>query len=189
MGRRQTRIIGAAAALLAAGMAGFSLRPGEQPATVAARNPAADVRTEVIRRTVHIVRHTHARHATAPRGRVSATVPSPGSRPVSPVRTSASKSRAGGSAGTVTAATAVTTRTSASHALANSSPGGRAPAGAPIATRTSSHGSSPAGAPSQGTAPVTTRTSSHGSVPGSGGPVRTRTSGGGERGDGGEGGD
>ena len=65
MGRTQTRIIGAVAALLAAGLAGFSLRSQQQHTvtTVAARNPAADVRTQVIRRTIHIVRHQHPRHA------------------------------------------------------------------------------------------------------------------------------
>ena len=65
MGRKHTRFIGAAAALLAAGLAGFSLRSQQRSATsVAARNPATDVRTQVIRRTVHII----APRALPPRG-------------------------------------------------------------------------------------------------------------------------
>ena len=75
MSRTTTRFIGAAAALLAAGLAGFSLRrPAAYVDHGRARNPAADVRTQVIRRTVHIVRHEHGRHAAGSRG-VGATGP------------------------------------------------------------------------------------------------------------------
>lgn len=185
MGRKHTRMIGAAAALLAAGLAGFSLRSQQQHATtaLAARNPAADVRTQVIQRTIHIVRHEHpkpipAAHGTAAGGGAGG---SPGS--ASPVRTGASGSRTGVvSSGP---STAVTTRTSAASAPA----GGSARSGAPVTTRTSaSHGSSGSSAPSSG--PVTTRTSSQGgSTSGVGSSsVTTRSSGGHGGGHGGDGG-
>jgi len=55
MPKRHGRILGSLAAILAAGLAGFSLRPSPQPVTaVASRNPA-EVKTQVIRRTIHIV--------------------------------------------------------------------------------------------------------------------------------------
>src|SRR5581483_3136080 len=70
MQRTHTRIAGATTALLAAGVAGFSLRPADRPAAApAARTPAVEVRTRVIHRTIHVVRHEHphsrGRHALA----------------------------------------------------------------------------------------------------------------------------
>ncbi len=139
MSRTTTRFIGAAAALLAAGLAGFSLRA--QPhtlTTVAARNPAAEVRTQVIRRTVHIVRHEHGRHAAGSRG-IGATgphYPGSGSGSASAVATHTSGSHYAASGAAVAADSpgAVTTRTSASHATAA---GGPVASGAPVTTRTS----------------------------------------------------
>ena len=69
MRKTHTRFVGAVAALLAAGLAGFSLRSQQRSVSaVAARNPAPDVRTQVIRRTIHITRHEHAHHGMGPSG-------------------------------------------------------------------------------------------------------------------------
>lgn len=192
MGRTHTRFIGAVAALLAAGLAGFSLRSQQRSvSTVAARNPAPDVRTQVIRRTIHITRHEHARHGMGPSGGGSRLGRRGASPAASAVHTGASGSHRVGSGTTVSASgAAVTTRTSAPH-----SPASAAVSGAPVATRTStSHGGSGSttGSGSSG-GPVTTRTSSHGSggsTTGSG-HVTTRSSGGhgGDGSDGGDGGD
>jgi hypothetical protein len=174
-------MLAATTALAAAVLAVLALRPSSKTAvTLAARNPAVEVRTVVIRRTIHIVKHEHAPSATGATGGVAAfsgtsTVP----------RTSTSGSRASGSA--AVAAGTVSTRTSGSHSSA-------AIAGsAPVTTRTSAaRGGSTGGSGSAG--PVTTRTSApSGSSTGgaSGQPVSTRTSGihGGDGGDGSGGGD
>jgi hypothetical protein len=175
----QTRAVGAVAALLAAGLAGFSLRTApSSTTTVAARNPAADIRTEVIRRTIHVVRREHPRLGVLPRG--SAALPGGGVRTVSAVRTHASGSHASGSAGySATPGAPVTTRTSASHAGGSYTAGSGAPT-APVTTRTSASHSS--GSSATGSAPsggrVTTRTSSHGTSSTQGGRPTTRSSGG-----------
>jgi hypothetical protein len=185
MSSRYGRIAGALAAVLAAGLAGYSLRPVRTAATVPARQPT-EIRTQVIRRTVHVVRHSRPPHgpASSPPGtRPAAPYASSGARAVA---TRASAHRTGGGAPSVPAGTAVvTTRTSASRsAPAGSVVGGSGSAAAPVTTRTSA-GHSVAGS-TGGSRPVTTRSSSHGGGPG---PVTTRNSGGGgERGDGGDGG-
>ena len=189
MPKTQTRIAGSVAALLAAGLAGFSLRSSpSSPTALAARNPAADVRTQVIRRTIHIVRHEHARRGARPYRLTSVTGGGVGAHPASAVRTRASASHAAGSAATAAAGTgAVTTRTSASHSV-GSSAAGSGSSSAPVTTRTSaSHSAgSPAGGSGSSPGHVTTRTSSHGSSSSGTGHVATRSSGGG--GDGGDGG-
>jgi hypothetical protein len=191
MRKTHTRIAGALAALLAAGLAGFTLRSQPRSSvSLAARSPAPAVATQVIRRTVHIVRHEHPRSA-------------PGSRVRSPTRagvgqayrgrsvhTGASGSRGAGAPGAPASAggAVVTTRTSPSHASTGSAPSGSAPAGTRPTTRTSpAHaptGSAPSGSAAPGTRP-TTRTSPHGSTGAPGSKhVATRSSGGGEdRGD------
>ena len=129
MARKHTRIIGAAAALLAAGLAGFSLRSQQQQhTTLAARNPAADVRTQVIHRTIHIVRHQHPKHASVPHGIAAA----------------------GGAGGSSGAASSVRTGSRGSHAGAVAAGGSTA-----VTTRTSAHG----GGSTSGSGSVTTRSS------------------------------
>lgn len=196
MPKRHGRILGSLAAILAAGLAGFSLRPSPQPVTaVASRNPA-EVKTQVIRRTIHIVHHQGAGHGAGRHGGPSASGrPAPGT--VRGVRTGASRSHAGGS--TVgsggTAAAPVATRTSGSHAASAGSSGSLGgSSGAPVTTRTSASHPSPgssashpsSGSPGASPSPVRTRTSgSHapsGSPAAGAGtgskPVTSRTSGG-----------
>lgn len=169
MRRRQWRTAAVLTALAAGGLAAFALRPsqGATNAPLATRDPAAEVRTQVIRRTIHIIRHE-------PGARLR------GSRPTSGVavqthghaRTGASGSHGPGSA---RGSAAVATRTSGSHGAAGGYAAGH---NAPVSTRTSgSHGSSSA-APT--VAPVSTRASgSHGSSSAAPtvAPVSTRTSG------------
>src|SRR5207248_724385 len=59
MRRRYSRTAAVVLALLAGGLAAFALRPtaGTSTTAVAARNPAVEVRTQVIRRTIHVIRH------------------------------------------------------------------------------------------------------------------------------------
>ena len=193
MRTRQTRLAGAAAAVVAAGLAGYSLRPVGHPAsTLASRNPAAEIRTQVIRRTVHVVHHTPDRAHGRARG--GAIITGGHGGPVAnSVRTTASRSRAAGSTAPAVGGqgAAVTTRASASHATASTSaPGGAVAGSAPVTTRTSpGHASVPATSPGQGPttsgAPVTTRASQHGPAGGpsgrgsgsAGAPIRTRSSG------------
>ena len=167
MKKRYSRALAAATALVAGGLTAFALRPSQPDKTqaLASRNPAVEVRTEVIRRTIHITRHQPVAGAGA-RGR-SALAASHGR---GAVRSGASGSHASGSV----AGSAVATRTSGSHAA------GVVGAGAPVSTHTSgSH------ATTGSAAPVATRTS--GATGGTAGKPTTRSSGGhgGERGDGG----
>jgi hypothetical protein len=167
-------------AALAGGLAAFALRPaaGTSTATMAARNPAVEVRTQAIRRTIHVIRHEPGAELRRARGAGSLVIAAHAR-----ARTKASgRHRGAHSAGTASAA--VATRASGSHGTT----GGQSTASAaPVATRSSgSHGTT--SAPASRSHPVTTRSSgSHGS-PSSGRPV-TRSSGGGhgEHGDGGDG--
>lgn len=184
-----TRIAAVASALAAGVLAAFALR--SSPATTGTathvNQQAAEVRTQVIRRTVHIVRHErpprgHATHALSSR---AGAVPGNSASVVgSPPRTAASGSRSGAPSAPA-ATSAPRTRTSGAVARPTPSTSGSAPA--PARTRTS--GQTSGGAPSGGGpaksgsgAPVRTRTSgaSAGGGSGSGAAVRTRTSGGGE---------
>jgi len=156
--------IAAAATTFAAGvLAAFALRPATSStsSTTVSRPQAAEVRTQVIRRTVHIVRHERP---PRPRGGAG---------------TSGARST---SAATSIGGTPSAPRTRVSGASAVVAPTS-ATAGTPVRTRTS--GTAAAGEPSRrgSVAPVRTRTSGSGSpaAGGSGGgkTVRTRTSGGG----------
>jgi hypothetical protein len=166
MRRTHARLAAVATAFVAAVVAGYALRPAPNTAVLAARKPAVQVQTVVVRRTIHIVKHEHPPVAAGPGG-LGGSFSAGGTAP----RTHTSGSHAAGAG-----AVAVRTRVSGSHSIG-------APSGAAVTTRTSSgaggsHGSS---------GPVTTRTSA--GHAGSGGTVSTRTSGshGTDGGDGGNG--
>jgi hypothetical protein len=195
MSKAHSRLAAALAAALAAGLVGFSLRPSSA-APVASRNPAVEVRTQVIRRTIHIVRHerprafgsnarTYVASAQGARGvqgaRAGGTAPG--------VSTRTSIHSAPTAAAGVAPTAGVTTRTSV-HATAPASgaPTSTSPAGTPVTTRTSKHHTATGTGGSTGSShPVTTRTSKRSGSGGSSGsgPVTTRTSNGGDGGDGG----
>ncbi len=153
----KTRIAAALTALAAGGLATVALRPSSTSRTTSlasASQPAVEVRTQVIRRTIHVVRHEHPPRPMRPRTTAGAG-PSP---------------RTGSAGATVGSAAAVTPRTasSGSHTAVSSAPAASVPA--PVRTRTS-------GAPSSG------NTGGKGSGTQHNGPVRTRTSGGSGHGD------
>ncbi len=189
MSRRlsNTRIAALASTLAAGALAAFALRPSPSTTGTATHvnQQAAEVRTQVIRRTVHIVRHERPPRGPASYGRSgSAGAASGGSASVvgSPVRTATSGSHTG-PVGAPASASAPRTRTSGTGVRTNPSPSSPAP----VRTHTSGSGSGGShsnGAPAKpGTgAPVRTRTSgaSTGGGSGSGGAIKTRTSGGGE---------
>jgi hypothetical protein len=211
---KHTRSAAAITAIAAGSAAVYALQPADKPiATLAAHTPAVVYRTQVIRRTIHVIRHEHAAHFPAPRGAVATggRGASSAGRPI----TGASKSHAGSSSGASGAAVsgAVATRTSGSHAAvpvsASAGPSGgavttrssgashavsgtTAPASGsrPVTTRASgaSHAVSGTTTPASGSHPVTTRTSGGASHSSSGSSVKTRTSGGGEGKDHGDGG-
>jgi hypothetical protein len=172
MRTRHTRTAAATAALAAGVLVAISLQPSAHATpTLAARNPAVEVRTEVIRRTVHVSgggRHG-ASPARGPAGAVGLVTPggshagtthASGSRtgaaqphPVSPVATRPSPGHT--SPGLPAPATdPVTTRPSPGHA--GSAPATSAPR--PVVTRpTPGHsGGGPSNSPG---APVSTHTS------------------------------
>jgi len=180
------RIAALATTLVAAVLAVFALRPSTSGpgSAVHVQQQAAEVRTQVIRRTVHIVRHERP-----PRGRGTPAMGLPGSTATigaaaSPVPRTGTSGSHPGAAGAVTGVSAPRTRTSGAR---TSPTPPTSSTGAPVRTRSS--GTSAAGAPSKGSsgAPVRTRTSgaSTGGNSGGNGAVRTRTSGG----SGGDGGD
>ena len=175
MRTKYSRIVAIAMAALAGGLAAFALRPaaGTSTSTLAARNPAVEVRTQVIRRTVHITRHEHGAALRGARGASALVIAEHGK----------ARTKASGGHGPAHAAgtAAVATRVSGAHGTSN---GQSAASAAPVATRSSGSHSASA-APATQSHPVTTRSSgSHsGSTAGSsasGHPV-TRSSGGGHR--------
>lgn len=183
-----TRIAALASTLAAGALAAFALRssPTTTGTATHVNQQAAEIRTQVIRRTVHIVRHERPPRGRAKHGLSSgAGAVSGGSASVvgSPPRTAASGSRTGSVGGP---ATTSAPRTKTSGVGVRPAPStGSAPA--PARTRTS--GGAPGGAPSSGApsksgagTPVRTRTSgaSTGGGSGASGAIRTRTSGGSE---------
>jgi hypothetical protein len=198
MRRRSTRAAAAVTALVAGGLAVFALRPTPtKTATLAAANQPAEVRTVVIRRTVHIVKHHPIAGAGssirggAGHGATVHTGPS-GSHGYASAAAGAVSTHVSGShtiAGS-SATSSVVTRTSPGHGGSGSGTGSSS---APVTSRTTPHGGSHSGSGSSG-GPVTSRTTPHGGSgsgsggsvhtrTSSGGSVHTRTSGGGEKGD------
>ena len=183
-----TRSAALAAALAAGALAAYTLRPTAGSSSFV-QPQAAIVRTQVIRRTVHIVRHERPpRGRRTARTRVTvhnATVLAPAGAP----RTGTSGSHAGAAAApTVVPGGAAAPRTRTSGvgvAVAPATTPATGVSGAPVRTRTSR--AAAAGSPSTGAAaPVRTRTSGGSAGSGSkGGALRTRTSGGGHDGEGG----
>jgi hypothetical protein len=170
-------------------LAGFAIGSGQNnPATVASRTQPVEVRTQIIRKTVHVYRRPKPHHAPGGGGRGS----SPGSR---------------GSIGAGGVPVAARTRSSGSHVAASVVAGSAPPpvrthsSGSSAPVRHSTRVSHPVRTSSSGTHhssgsshpvtshPVKTRTSGGASRPSSGAskPVKTRSSGG--HGDGGDGGD
>ena len=171
MRKRYSRIAAATTAIVAAALAVLALQPSPKTAvTLAARNPVVEVRTVVIRRTIHIVKHEHAQTAA---GRNGGAPVSHGTGTAPRTRTSAAHSSGSAAAG------AISTHASGSHPVTAS------PGTAPVTTRTSRASGGSTGR-SGSAAPVRTRTSTT-SGSASGKPVSTRTSGAGGGGDGGDG--
>ncbi len=183
MRTRHTRIAAATAALAAGVLAAMSLQPGAHATpTLAARNPAVEVRTEVIHRTVHV--SGGGRHGSSP-----ARGPAGSVGLVTPAVSHGGTTRASGShtgAAQPHPASTVATRASPGHA----SPGQPAPAAHPVTTRTSP-GHAGAAPTTSAPRPVATRPSpghsGTGSSASAGAPVSTHTSGSRHGDDGGQG--
>jgi hypothetical protein len=152
------RIASLLAAVIAGALAVYVLRPDAGVRSAAhVKAQAPEVRTQVIKRTVHVVRHE--RPPSGPKANGAGSVGS-----------SAAASQAG-------AGTAARTATSGASAVAAPATG----VGAPVRTSTSHTAS--VGTPSGGGSGTSVRTHTSGSAGGSGsggGAVRTHTSGGGE---------
>jgi hypothetical protein len=176
MRRSHSRVAATVLAAAAGGLAAFALRPaaGTTTATLAARNPAVEVRTQVIRRTIHVIRHEPGAALRGARGPSLRAVNRSGPTPPR-VRTAASGAHRASTGPVAGASVPVSTHSSGPHG------GSTSPSPShPVTTRSSSgpHGGSTSPSPSH---PVTTRSSggSHGgsSGPSAGMPV-TRSSGG-----------
>jgi len=152
------------AALAAGVLAGYELRPASSTTRVglAAQAQVAQVRTQVIKRTIHIVRHERP-----PRGSAG------GGRPAG----SAGKGAAGGTL--AVAGAAPRTRTSVKSAAGYVSTG----VAAPVARTSGAKAAAPGGSSSSGAVRTTSSGSKAAGGSGSTGTVRTKSSGGG--GDGG----
>lgn len=180
-----TRIAALIAALTAGALAAYTLRSSPATRTGSGgrdQQQAADIRTQVIRRTVHIVRHEspHRSHGQSINSARSAAV----TGATGGVPRSASSGSHALASGAVAQAGAPRTRTSG--AVSTGAPSVGSAGGGTVRTRTSGTSISPSHAPSGG--PVRTRTSGAGA--GSSSPnraLRTRASGAGERSDRGDG--
>ncbi len=127
MRRTQSRTAAAVTAVAAGAVAVYAIQPADTTvATVAARAPAVQYRTQVIRRTIHIVRHD--RHAfPTPRGAVAAGGRGPHGKGAIKTGASGSHARAGG--GGAGAGTAGVVTRSSGHSSAGASPGSSSSAG------------------------------------------------------------
>ena len=175
MQTNQTRAAGAVVAVIAAVGVGYTLRPSGQQAALAARTPAVEVRTVVIRRTIHVVRHERVRRPVQPAGSSTAAA--------GPAGAQSGSQSTGQTAAQLATSTAVRTSTSHHAATASAPQSTSQPVAstAPLKTAASKHAAASTQSAAGGTthsAPVTTRTSTHGSAgtTGTGKPVTTRTS-------------
>jgi hypothetical protein len=162
MRTKYSRIAAVVLALTAGGLAAFALRPaaGSSTGTLAARNPAVEVRTQVIRRTIHVIRHEPGASLRGSRRSTALFGAGHGA-----ARTHASGGHGSSRVAGTASAAAVATRASGTHVTGT---GRSSPPAGPVTTRSSgSHGSTSTGTSAR--------------------PV-TRSSGGGH-GHGGEGGD
>lgn len=182
MRSRHSRTLAVALAVAAGGLAAFALRPAASTstATLAARNPAVEVRTQVIRRTIHVIRHEPGAGLRGPRASSPIVVSGRGH---GHARTGASGAHRSSAAAN---GAAVATRASGGHGAAAGHVTGT---GAPVGTRTS--GSRGSSAPARAGRSVSTRTSGSHSGSSAGSSVRpvTGSSGAGHKGgdDGGDG--
>lgn len=158
----RTRALTAAGAGLAGAgvLAGLAIGSG-QHATTAPRTPPLEVRTEVIRKTVHVYRREHPRRGgggagsgTGGNGHVLAAVGAP-TRAVTPVSTASSGARRHEAA---IPTRPLRTRVSGTHP----STGTRNPSGAPQRRPVSTHSSGASRPSGSLRRPVRTRTSGHG---------------------------
>lgn len=128
-----TRLAGAIAAALASGAAGFYVWPATHSATTLAdRNAAMEVRTQVIHRTVHVTHHTRTKSAATQA--VALSTGSTGKKGTHAGSTSAKTSSSVAAAGSSGVHALVTTRTSATGSSTTSG-------SAPVTTSTSPVGS------------------------------------------------
>lgn len=192
MQTNHTRAAGAISALIAAGGVVYALRPGTQLAAAQAdRNPAIEVRTVVIRHTIHIVRHERVRPPVVRAPATAGAARPPAGAQISAtagatLHTSSSHHASAGTVSPPVSGTAPLTTATSKHATSTTSSTPTA-TGQPPRTKTSSHST---GSGTQGTsAPVTTRTSAgHSGGSGKAGTLTTRTSHGGDDDGGGDGG-
>ncbi|MGB0094266.1 MAG: hypothetical protein WBP81_17270, partial [Solirubrobacteraceae bacterium] len=111
MRRTQIRIVAAVTAIAAGGLAAYALRPSDNPGVaLASRNPV-EVRTQVIRRTIHVIRHDSAGHSPSPRRAIATGAPGHGAKGA--IATGASGSHSASGPGGQSAP--VATRSSGSH--------------------------------------------------------------------------
>jgi hypothetical protein len=169
--RKIPTTIAAAITLVTLGaLTAVALQPTQKTSQAAA---PVEVRTEVIRRTVRIVRHEKPPHPRLPRTSSAAAPPTHGNGRVAgfagaprTASSGAGRGTAGGGAGALARAQPVSTRTSgAGRSTPGSSTHSTPAAGKPVSTRTS--GASTNGA-----------SGSKGSGAGSSKPISTKTSGG-----------
>lgn len=157
-----TKLAGAVTLVALGAGAAIALRPAPGPTRLAGREqrPVVRVETQVIRRTIHVIKHRKPPHPAvgAPPSRAAGAGAAAPAAPAAAIRTSTSGSGRPGSGTAVPAAPvrSVRTRTSGAPAPAARRPSSRA--SAPVRTRTSGASQGP----SKSAAPIRTRTSGSG---------------------------
>ena len=127
MRKRHSRIAAVAATAAAAALAAYALRPtaASTPTAGAAGNRAAEVRTQVIRRTIHVVHHAPATSGAGSTG-TSSRQPSAYAQAPGSIRTGAS----GGHARSYGASGSLATRASGARTSSYGASGSLATASA-----------------------------------------------------------